>query len=106
MVTHGNDFVRQRELVLIAPQELGKMVVRAVLAEIAEEVIEAMRSRQTAFGGAHITEAPFADERGGIAGLLERFRDRHVLRAQRLGPGVGGTGVASNPGVPVVLSGH
>ena len=82
------------------------MVVRAVLAEIAEEVIEAMGSRQTAIGGAHVTQTPFADERGGIAGLLERFRDRHVLLAKRLGPGIGRTGVASNPGVPVVLSGH
>ena len=106
VVADGGDVVGQGDFGFVAPEELGEVVVGVVLAEVAEEVIEAMVAGQAAFGFADVAEAPFADERGGVAGLLEDAGHGEILGAQGLGERISRAGVAAHAGVAVVLAGH
>ena len=68
--TDGHDDVGERFLALIAPEVVGEVIVRVVLAQVAVKVVEALLARQAALRFADIAEAPFADERRFVARLL------------------------------------
>ena len=105
-VPDGLDPVRQRHALLVAPQEVGEVVVRVHLVQVAEEIIKTVLPRQAALGRARVAEAPLADQGGRIPGALEHVRDRRVARTQRLRQRVLLAGVAAHAGVAVVQPGH
>src|SRR5688572_15074746 len=77
-----------------------------MLVEEAEEVIEAVPTRQTRLRLAHIAEAPLADERRFVTSPLKHLRHDHVVRPQRLGERISLAGIAADPGVAMMLTSH
>ena len=100
----GCDDVRQSDLLGVPPEEVGIVVVRVGLVDEAVEVVEPVAFRLPF--GAHLAKAPLADERGGVAGLLQHAGHGHVARRQRLCRVVARAGIAAHAGVTHVPAGH
>ena len=75
-------YILQRDSLRIAPQKIGIVVVGVRLVEIAVEVVEALIVGQALVAALRIAQPPFAAQRRRVAGLLEHFGNRHILRAQ------------------------
>ena len=80
------------------------MIVRVDLAEVAEEIIEALAVGMTFVVG-H-AEAPFANQAGAVAGGFQDFGNGDVVRAERLCRSIRAASVAANGGVAGMLTGH
>ena len=80
--------------------------MRVPLVEVAEELIEAVLSRQPAFRRADVAESPLADECRAVAGLLQDLGNRDVVRLQRLSERIRRPRVATNARATVMLSRH
>src|SRR5256885_12046701 len=57
------------------------IIMRVRLVQIAKELVETFLARHA--GGTLITEAPFANQRRMISGLLQHFSDCEIFRSQR-----------------------
>src|SRR5688500_402647 len=83
---------------------IGKMVVGVDLAEIAEEIIEALAVGM-AFVAGH-AEAPLANQAGAIAGGFEDFGDGDVVGAECLCGSIRAAGIATDGSMAGMLTGH
>jgi hypothetical protein len=102
----GSDEIGQGDALFVVPQEIGEMIVGMTLVEVAEEQIETLFARQSGVGWADVAETPFADERGGIASLLQGLGHREIVGAQGLRLWIGGAGIAANAGAAMMFAGH
>ena len=81
------------------------MIVGAMLVKVTEEMVEAVFIGQSHFRFADVAQAPFADKRRLVSGCFQHAGDGDVVGRQRLGLGVGATGVATNRGATMMLAG-
>jgi hypothetical protein len=82
------------------------MVMSADLIQEPEEVIEPLFSWQTGLRRSHVAQPPFADQRRGIAGLLQRPRHGQIVGPQSLGDRIHAPRVASHSRAALMLAGH
>ena len=68
-------------LLVVSPEEPGIEEVGMDLVQVSIEFVEALFVRNAR--GAVVSQAPFAENTCGVAGLLEHFGDRDVLRQYR-----------------------
>ena len=81
---------------------IGVVVVRVFLVVVPEEHVEALILGDTCRVG--IAKPPFAEPAGGIAGVVEQSRDRHLPGWKCEQADLALVGTAQN--VPRVLTGH
>src|SRR5687767_1811436 len=90
---------RKLEFALVVPQELGVVTVRVYLVQITEKLVEPLASRSAS--RTRVSEAPFTEAAGCIAGLPKLLRDSNIVGFDGRCPRV-----RTNGSVPPVESGH
>ena len=82
------------------------MVVGVVLVQVTEELVKTLFRGEPGIGRTDITEPPFADESGAVAGLLQGGGHGEIAGLQGLGCGIALSGIAADAGVAVMETGH
>ncbi len=90
----------EQHFFIVVPQRFGIVVVRQILIQITEKLIEALHARQSP--RTRITKAPLAHRAGPVSGPLQNLGHGDVVRLQEDAV----RDVVAHASVTVVLAGH